>query len=461
MASVCLATALSAQTMPSDDPLLQPLPEFVRPASGQPLLADEVQFEQMLTSAATNSPAMRQQEDSVSQADASRFRSWMRQMPVLTASYSAGVYYQTNITGSSGSKFTPGGSFTLQASRPLWHWGAFDAQTGLGKLTEQIAQNDAILAYAQLCLDLRKRYHELIILKAQAATLAAKVESSQHRLDKANLLLKLGRSTPAQASRFVLDFNELQLNRDAAAASFKAKLADFRRLSGSSSFEADDVPGYIIGPVIDQSNLQAQFDDYKKNGFNESLAAHGAGLNEKALDRQITINNANRKPMFDLTASVSQAPYINSANNGLKFGTIFFFGVTGSWSLFDRGDSFAATEALYARKRQAENKLADTRQQTFDDATASLDRIDLNLRALGVLKSQYQQQQDDYRRIQLLQNSGQTEQTEMDDSRDALLDTRQQILSRQAEIADAYYSFLSDLFRDPALANAPPFTKPR
>ena len=162
-----------------------------------------------------------------------------------------------------------------------------------------------------------------------------------------------------------------------------------------------------------------------------------------------------------LPASVSQQPYINAANNGLKFGTIFFVGVTGSWSLFDRGDSLAATNALYAQKRSTEEQFTDTRQQTLNDATHSLNLIDLGLRALGVLKNEYAQQQDDYRRVQIRVSTGQAEQIEVDDSRDAMLDTRAQILSRQAQVAGAYYSFLSAIFQDPALANAPPFTHPR
>ncbi len=458
---VLLSPAAMGQTTAEPDPLQQPLPEFLRAAPGQPLPASEEQFEQMLAFAATNAPVMRQQEDSVSQADASRFRSWMRHMPLLTASYSAGVYYSTSITGSSSNSLTPGGSLALQGSLPLYHWGAFDAQTDLGILREQIAQNDAILAYAQMCLDLRKRYLDLVVQKAQATTLALSVESAKARLDKTDILLKQGRATPAQATHLENDWSELQIKRDAAAATFKKNLADFRRLSGSLSFEARDVPDTIFLPVLDQSDLQAQYEQYQKEGFNQSLAARSAELNQKALDKQIVMNNANRRPLFDLTASVSQAPYINGNNNGLKFGTIFFAGITGSWTLFDRGDSFAMTQALYAQKRQVQNKLADSRQETLDDANASLARIDLDLRALGVLKSRYRQQQEDYGRVQILMRTGQIEQTGINDARDALLNTREEILTRQADAAAAYYSFLSDIFRDPALANAPPFTKPR
>ncbi len=456
-----LAAALAAQTTPANDPLLQPLPEFVRPAPGQPLPGSEQQFDQLLSLAATNSPAMREQEETVSQANADRFRSWMRHTPAITASYSVGAFYQTNASGTSDSTLTPGGSFTLTASEPLWHWGGFDAQTELGILTEEKAQNDAVIAYAKLCLDLRKRYYDLIVQKALAAMLAREVDSAKNRYDKAHLLFENGNATQAHVHELELDWKSLQTRQEDTDETFNAQLADFRRLTGSSSFAAEDLPDHIFLPMLDQPGLQAQNENFEKNGVNQSLAARSADLNEKALDRKITMSNASRRPMFDLAASVSQQPYINAANNGLKFGTIFFVGVTGSWSLFDRGESFAATQALYSQKRVAENQFVDTRELTKNDADHSLRLINLGLRALDLLKSQYAQQQEDYSRVQILASTGQTEQTDLDDSRDALLDTRQQILSRQADVADAYYSFLSDIFQDPALVNAPPYTKPR
>ena len=75
---------LRAQTAPAaDDPLLQPWVDYALPAPGQPLPASEEQLDQLLSVAATESPTMLEQADLIDQADASRFRSWMRHLPVL------------------------------------------------------------------------------------------------------------------------------------------------------------------------------------------------------------------------------------------------------------------------------------------------------------------------------------------------------------------------------------------
>ena len=214
-------------------------------------------------------------------------------------------------------------------------------------------------------------------------------------------------------------------------------------------------------PVVDQTDLQAQQTQFEKSVFASSPTANDAQLNHDALEQQIRINRAAQRPQFNLAASASEQPYINSNGTGLKFGTIFFVGINGSWMLYDRDEAFSRTTALLAQQRIVETKLIDSRQQSLNESAHDLDQIDLGLRALAVLKKQLAQQQADYGRIQVLQSTGQTEKTEVDAARSTLLNTRFEILQRQVQVANGYYSFISELFRDPALANSPPFTQPR
>lgn len=214
-------------------------------------------------------------------------------------------------------------------------------------------------------------------------------------------------------------------------------------------------------PVVDQSGLQTQQQQFEHGGFDHTPTANGAQLSQDALEQQIRINRANQRPQFNLAASVSEEPYINSTGTGLKFGTIFFAGINGSWLLYDRDEAFSRTNALLAQQHLAENKLIDSRDQAFNESAHDLDQIDLGLRALAVLKKQLTQQQTDYGRIQVLQSTGQTEKTEVDAARSTLLNTRFEILQRQVQVANGYYSYISQLFLDPALANLPPFTQPR
>jgi outer membrane protein TolC len=456
-----VTAALRAQTAPAaDEPLLQPWVDYTLPAPGQPLPNSEAQLDQLLAGAAAQSPTMLEQADLVDEADASRFRSWMRHMPVLTASYSVGLFGETNVSGSS-SALTPGGSLAVQATEPLWHWGAFDAQTNAGLLAEQIAQNEAVLNYAKLCLAVRESYYKLIVLKAQADTYEQEIPAAQHILDQQRLLYSLGHATEKEVNDAQVALSNLKNNQDQAATDLTGNLNDFRRVTGSRTFGAEDVPGQVYLPVKEDTGVRSQYADAQTDGLDRSLLAREAELNEKSVDQQLIISSASRKPQFDLAASISQSPYINSANNGLKFGTIFFLGVTGTWTLFDRGESVAQDNKLRAQKRQIETQFTDTREQNLNDAANSLNQMDRGLRALATLRDQLQQQQDDYRRAQTLIGLGHAGQTDLDTARNALLETRLQLLTQQAKIAENYYSFLSDIFRDPALAHAPPFTQPR
>ncbi|HTB64330.1 MAG TPA: TolC family protein [Opitutales bacterium] len=461
LTSFLVAATIFAQTTPAaDDPMLQPLPDYTLPAPGQPLPGSEEQIEQLLAYAANHAPAMTTQAELIDQSDASRFRSWIRHMPILTASYSVGLYYAATGANSGGSA-TPGGSLTLQASQPIWHWGGFDAQTDLGILNEQIAQNEGVLNYAKLCLDVRKRYLALVVLKAQAATYAREAESAQRALDKQNLLLTLGRATQKDAHNAELDLNKVKLNADKAATDLKNQLNEFHRVTGSANFGESDLPDHIYLPVAENTTRQAELDAAEKNGPATSPLSRDAALQDEALQKQLIMNQASRKPQFDLTASVSQSPYVNASNSGLKFATIFFVGVSGSWVLADRGESVAEDEKLNSQRRMVESQYADTRAQTMNDATNCLNQIDLGLRACVTLKALYAQEQENYRQAQTMMGLGRGDPTDLDSARDALLDTRLELLTREADIAGNYYSFLSDIYLDPALAHPPAATQPK
>ncbi len=460
LAAWLAAGKLPAQTAPAEsDPWLQPLAEYTRPAADENLPASEQQLEQILSLAATKSPTMVQQGDSVDAADAAQYRSWVRHTPVIAASYSFGMFYQA--TGTTGGSLTPGGTLTLQASQPLWHWGAFDAQTNLGLLRERLAQNEAILNYAKLCLDVRKRYYDLIVVKARQAAYPGEIAAAQRVLDFERLRLHEGRSTEQLVNVDVVALDKLEAQQVKATSDFDFQLQEFRRVTGSTTFSPDDIPDRIYVPVVDDPGLKTKLETGQKNRLGGSPLAAEEDLNGRIYDQQLIISRASRKPQLDFTASVSQTPYINSANNGLKFGTLFFIGLTGTWTVWDRGSSVAQDSALLAQKHQVETQYADLRAQTLNDASNSLSQIDAGVRLLANLKQQYAVQQGDYRQVQTLISLNRSSPTELDAARNALLDTRLQILTEQAAITDSYYSYISDIFQDPALANAPPFTKPR
>jgi outer membrane protein TolC len=443
----------------TDDPLLSPWVDNIRPGPGEPLPPSEAQLDQILAVAATDSPTMREQADMVAEYDASRFRSWVRYMPALNATYSVGLFYQANQDISGTQALLPGGAFTVQANQPIFYWGAYTATRDLAFLREKIAQNKALLAYTKLCLDLRNRYYDLIVQKSQIALLARQIESAQTQLDKERIELDHGFSTTASVNALDLALHNLEVKKTDADNSFQFNLDEFRRISAASAFTADDVPDRIYLPVIDQTGLQSQYQDFRAKGFDQSLSATDANLNKDAISQQVIINDANQKPLLNASVGVTQSPYQNGTS--FEFSTIFFVGVSGSWNIFDREETTYATRALLAQRRVVATTLSDTRNQAFNEAAHSLGQINSGLQSLAVLKRQLAQAQDDYRRVQILRVGGRAAPIDTDAARDHLLDLRCQVLSSQAEVTKGYFQFISDIFSDPALAYAPSFTQPR
>lgn len=109
---------------------------------------------------------MREQKFAVEAVDASRYRSWVQNLPLLSATYNLGMFYQANYSLNTSNQVQPGGAYTLQADYPLIDWGALDATKSLAFLKEQLAQNEAIIAYGNLCVQIRQQYHALIVQKA-------------------------------------------------------------------------------------------------------------------------------------------------------------------------------------------------------------------------------------------------------------------------------------------------------
>jgi len=439
----------------TDDEILQPFVEYVPAESGKPQSIGEAILDQMLSDAATQSPTMREQQYTMDMSTAARFRSWLSNLPTINATYNVGMFYDlSNSSGSSALK--PGGATTIQANYPLFYWGGYKATKDLAQLRERIAQNGAVIAYAKLCLQLRQDYYMLIVQKAQVSLLQRQLETAQHQLEKERILLGQGRSTNGQVNKLDLDYSNHQIQMDDASNLFQQKITEFRRLSGVHDFGADKIPDVIPVHVVNTSALQTQYQDFSKKGFNDSPTARDSAMRVDAVNQEIIINNSKLKPLLDATVGLTQSPYQNSNNNGIQFTNILFAGVSGTWNIFDRLETRDANLALLAKRRLFQAQSADARNEILDNANDSLSQINIGLRAIELLKKQLAQFQDDYRMEKEKAALGRTEQIELDLARDAVLNARYQILTRQAQVANGYYAFCTDLFCDPAMANVAP-----
>jgi outer membrane protein TolC len=453
---------VDASTPDADDVALMPLVEQPYPEPGQPLPPSEAVLNHVLAIAATDSSTMREQAELVAANDASRYRSWVQYLPAVQAKYNVGMFdlIRGDIQGGSEAAF--GGAYTVEASRPLYYWGAIDATKKLALLKEQISQTQAIIAYAKLCVDIRKAYYELISQKAQVTLYARETESASRRVEKARQLLASGTGFPAKVHQLENQFERLQLQEAEAQNVYEFNVGEFRRLSGALDFDQNDVPDYVVMPRIDINQMRAQFDGFRKSGFLDTAVSQVASLQQDAIDNQMIINDANQKPNFNLGIGVTQGPYQDNGTKtgGIYFQTIIFAGITGTWNLFDNYQTSDNDRSLHAQRHYVDAELAGSRDELFSQAANLLDKIEIALHAIDIFKQQLVTIQDDYRHEKQSLALGQADQTDVDQIRDSILELKFQILNNQTNVVAGYYGFLTEIFCDPALNNVSTYQHP-
>jgi outer membrane protein TolC len=449
------AAPVDASTPDSDDPALLPLVEQPYPEPGQPLPPSEATIDKVLEIAATDSTTMREQAQLVAANDAERYRSWVKYLPAIDAKYNVGFFDLIRGDIQNGQESSFGGAYTIEASRPLYYWGAVEATEKLALLKEQIAQTQAITAYAKLCIDLRKQYYELIAQKARVTLLAREAESAARHVDTERQLLAAGKGVPVKVTRDDLQYRNLELQQATAQNTFEFNVGEFRRLSGALDFDQKDVPDYIVMPRIDIVKLRAQFDGFRKRGFFDSSVSKTASLEQDAIDNQIIINDANQKPTFNIGVGVTQGPYEDTSTKtgGIYFQTIIFAGITGTWHLFDNDTTSDNTRSLLAERRFVNAELAGTRDQLFSRAGNELNLMEISLRGIAMLKEQLANLQNDYREEKQRLALGQSSQADVDSIRDGILQVKFDILQYQTNVVAGYYGFMTSIFCDPAMNN--------
>jgi outer membrane protein TolC len=456
------AAPVDATSADADDPALIPLVEQAYPEPGQPMPRSEATLDKVLAIAATDSTTMREQEQLVAANDASRYRSWVQYLPAVDAKYNVGFFdlIRGDIAGGSQTAF--GGAYTVEAYKPIYYWGAIEATKKLALLKEQISQTQAIITYAKLCVDLRRQYYELVSQKSRVQLLALEAESASRRVDKERQLLAAGKSYPAHVDSLEITFRSLQLQQASAANTYEFNVGEFRRLSGALDFDQHDIPDYVVLPHVDIAQMRAQYDGFRKSGFFDTAVNKTATLEQDAIDNQIIINDANSKPTFNLGFGVTQGPYQDNSTRtgGIYFQTIIFGGITGTWHLFDNFQTSDNDRSLRAQRRLVDAELAGSRDRIFSQSANLLDKIEISLRGIAMLKQQLTTLQQDYRQVKQSLALGQSDQTDVDTIRDGILRVKFDILQYQTNVVTAYYSFLTTIFCDPALNNVSIYEHP-
>ncbi len=339
----------------------------------------------------------------------------------------------------------------MEATQPIYHWGAIEALRKLGYTQERVAKRQAVLVYAELASQLRTDYFSLIISSVEGVNLAKKAEFAKRRADKLGARAKQGEVLAGEQEGGKLALESLELKREYFTNALEKRFNDFKSRSGYLDLQLADLPKDIVVPEVDQDRLREMREKFTRTGFKESPPTKLADEQQKAISHQMVINDAKSKPTFNLGAGVTQGPYINDSTRAVELQTIFFAGLTGNWKLFDRNESRETERALLVRRRLVDTELKIARDRLFNDASAYLDQLDISLRAIKLRQSLCAVLRENLNAAQRRFSRGQVDQTSVDKAHEELLDAELELLKDKASATSAYFAFLSTVFDDPAV----------
>lgn len=407
------------------------------------------QLETALQHALAHSPDMLEREIELAQKDASRYRGISTYLPRVELSYQAGGYHEIRKNLDADEQNRAGGNYTLEASHPLYHWGAYEAKRDLALEEESIAAINYTLGFAKLCPELRKDYLGLIHKKATSELYELQANVAAEKLETTKQLAKSGRETQQDVDRQTLEAETLKLKHELHKSELANELINFRNRSGFFELVASEIPSTIQFPEFDLESMQTHIDQYFTTSFDHSIISKLARRHLKAIDNRTTMARSRQLPTLNMGAGVSQGPVEDDGDYELQ--TIFFVGIQGTWTLFDRSETRDNLRSLNAARRLVKGKLQMERDRMRANANHALAQMAIALQAVESKESQTESVEKAKKLAQSLYEQGRIETAELNE---ALINTKTfelSILESQIDTLNAYYSFLATLLLDPAI----------
>lgn len=424
------------------------LPGALYAASLPPLAPQPDPAEELIREAASRSPAMLEQELHITQADAFRFRGWRQYMPYVSANYQAGYFNLLNSPGGADDEGKIGGSYTLSAHHPVYHWGAIDAEKKFAFARENLARTEARISWRSLVTEIRTKFLDAVVNKARVALLERRVKWSHERLEASRQELKLGRIVQAELTAVALDSRNAELELTRSKIALATQLSQLRSLTGVDNYGVENLPDDL--PVItwNDSLLEQRLHDFVTQGESESPENRRAGYANEVYNNQMIMAEAREKPQFNLGGAVSQTPIESNGSFGMQ--TYLFVGIMGTWNIFDRDTTRENVRAINVARRLVEAKRTTGLKQRHTDLTNALVQIKASRESLSIRTDIVKLRQDAYDAIRHRHELGLGKREEVTLAEDALLEARLARLADIQVIQNAYHTFMNGILLSPS-----------
>lgn len=313
----------------------------------------------------------------------------------LSASKSTKVRLSTSVGyehSDSGSRTTEGLNFryNVSATKPLYHWGAVEADHQMGLLGVDRANFTRKLKYLAVYRSLVNSFLDYLVLKQQAKSDVLNEKVSLRDLELHRDQEKRGEYPTSKLANDELTHKRLILNSKTTLNRIEKAEQSFRILAGLP--EGATIASDVVLPPVPRSLDSAKFEIER---FVDSIATESLRLQELTArleqeNQRLHKYEGNNRPKVDaLIRSYRDTASITTGTRGSQEITESFAGVSVNWSIFDGGYTKGFVLDALTVKRQLERELTNQKDNMINDLDYAFSDLEIIREQNLLVEEQY------------------------------------------------------------------------
>ena len=334
--------------------------------------------------------------------------------------------------------------YLFQARYPLYHWGAIESASEIGKIGVGIAEGQLDTAYRKLIQSIRSQYLGLVLRKMGLKNSALELERQSIALEFQVERMEAGEVAPNRVGSAGLNLKEAELRYERGASDYYYLFRQFKRLVGDMDLSDDVVADHFPDVGHNPDHLSALLSKFVNGGFDDDPRVKAAALQVGREEQVYHIQHVRNRPKLDLTAGITQDPISYTSSIGNRGGvTALFAGISVRWSIFDGFETRGLKRASLLRLNRLRRNLRELDAQLLDDANQAADKVRFSARALEFGEIRYQGVVGTLRILEADFEKGLASEESIEGAKSRIRSADVDIARRKAEYLNAVSAFMS------------------
>lgn len=371
--------------------------------------------------------------------------------PRINAGGNFGFNYQY-ITDSGESSQNQGGSFNVNASRPIYQWGALNARVKVGEYNYRNNSRNVITNYQAIVNSIRSNYLQLTLNKIKEAKLALEEQIAESTLQEAKSDFQSGNLSRQDYQTSLNEYKKSVLAIDQLNFEQEQITESFLRLSGAKQ----TIRPATFLPEVNTGSLTSWLNTRANNPHDKWFLQHRDILNQQDLiareDSNYIIARARQLPNFNFSTSVNQG-FTNTATNNNVPVINFFAGVNAGWNLFDGFATQATKNKVRILQDRLELGLVELKLDLLQEEYDLRKQLQFDFRSLEIEESLLELSQEQLEISKKDFKQSLISKTDLNNEKLDFSEVEIETLSKRVEVIENLLSYIALIQQDPITQN--------